>query len=96
VSRPILILDGYVDPGGGTGNLARWLGGRAFASVRVAKGAVPEAPSAYGGCIITGSAASYADGVVWGAEGKQNYDQTQVDAIKTQLSQQLSDVFIAC
>ena len=35
-------------------------------------------------------------GVVWGAEGKQNYDQTQVDAIKTQLSQQLSDVFIAC
>ncbi|MCB9663920.1 MAG: gamma-glutamyl-gamma-aminobutyrate hydrolase family protein [Alphaproteobacteria bacterium] len=66
LSRPVLVLDAYVDPAGGAGNLLRWLDGRPSAVVRTALGQVPSAPSDYAAALITGSAASFADGVPWG------------------------------
>lgn len=65
--RPVLVLDAYVDPAGGARNLMRWLDGRSTTVVRTAWGELPSAPSAYGAAFITGSAASFADGVPWGA-----------------------------
>lgn len=63
----LLLLDCYVDPAGGSGNFLRWTEGRAVEVLRPAHGAaLPLHLGSHAGVLITGSAASWADGVPWG------------------------------
>lgn len=65
--RPLLLVDAYLDPAGGAGNFLRWLRGRPVDVVRPAHGSPPPTRlERYAGALVTGSGASWADGVAWG------------------------------
>jgi GMP synthase (glutamine-hydrolysing) len=57
----ILIVDCYLDEGGGTTNFARQLGGRSWESIRPTREALPSIKD-WSAVIITGSGACLADG----------------------------------
>jgi GMP synthase-like glutamine amidotransferase len=66
--RPLLLVDAYLDPAGGAGSFLRWMRGRPADVVRPAHGShPPERLERYAGAVITGSGASWADGVPWGS-----------------------------
>lgn len=65
--KPLLLLDAYLDPRGGSASFLPRFQARPVLVLRPAHGhALPDDPRAFAGIVMNGSAASWADGVPWG------------------------------